>query len=217
MTEQAANGPGRPAGDQRDVRAELVAVARQAFAERGFEAVPLREIGERAGVTPAMVRYYFGGKTGLYEAVLEAASAPLFERLTAARADAGIDELIGAIAGAYGEMASRDPWLPPLVVREVFLPEGRLRQRFVERFAGRVAPLVEDALETARLRGELREETDSKAAALALVSLGVFPHLARPVVTEVFGFDPSGADRGRIEAQIRAIYLDGVRRRAEDA
>lgn len=41
------------------------------FDERGYDATTVRDIGERAGVDPAMIARYFGGKEGLYLATLE--------------------------------------------------------------------------------------------------------------------------------------------------
>ena len=40
------------------------------FDARGFDRTTVREIGDRAGVDPAMIARYFGGKQGLYLAVL---------------------------------------------------------------------------------------------------------------------------------------------------
>ncbi len=40
------------------------------FADRGFERTTIREIGERAGVDPALIARYFGGKTQLYLATV---------------------------------------------------------------------------------------------------------------------------------------------------
>lgn len=54
--------------DKRDV---LLNVAERLFAERGFEAVSVRELASEAGVNLAMVSYYFGSKEGLFEAVIE--------------------------------------------------------------------------------------------------------------------------------------------------
>lgn len=41
------------------------------FDERGYQGATLRDIGERAGVDPALIARYFGGKEGLYLAALE--------------------------------------------------------------------------------------------------------------------------------------------------
>lgn len=50
----------------------LLAAAGELFAERGYDRTTMRELGERAGVDPAMVARHFGSKVGLYLAALHA-------------------------------------------------------------------------------------------------------------------------------------------------
>jgi AcrR family transcriptional regulator len=59
----------RPGGT--DTRAQLVAAARQEFAERGYDGATVRRIAERARVDPAMVNHWFGGKEALFTASLD--------------------------------------------------------------------------------------------------------------------------------------------------
>ncbi|MEY9875110.1 AcrR family transcriptional regulator [Streptacidiphilus sp. MAP12-33] len=49
----------------------LLAAATELFTERGFDRSTIREIGERAGVDPALIARYFGGKAQLYLATLQ--------------------------------------------------------------------------------------------------------------------------------------------------
>lgn len=64
----------RPGGA--DTRAQLLAAARAEFAERGYEGATVRRIAERAGVDPAMVNHWFGGKDALFTASLDIPVAP---------------------------------------------------------------------------------------------------------------------------------------------
>ncbi|MFE5584458.1 helix-turn-helix domain-containing protein [Kitasatospora sp. NPDC056531] len=83
MTEAApgADGPAVADGGQpepatprrRDAarsRELLIRAAMELFADRGFERTTIREIGDRAGVDPALIARYFGGKTQLYLATV---------------------------------------------------------------------------------------------------------------------------------------------------
>ncbi|MGA5816864.1 helix-turn-helix domain-containing protein [Kitasatospora sp. NPDC094028] len=73
-----------PAPRRRDAarsRELLIRAAMELFAERGFDRTTIREIGERAGVDPALIARYFGGKTQLYLATVRE------EQGTAAPAD----------------------------------------------------------------------------------------------------------------------------------
>lgn len=59
----------RPGGA--DTRTQLLDAARVEFAERGYEGATVRVIADRAGVDPAMVNHWFGGKEALFTASLE--------------------------------------------------------------------------------------------------------------------------------------------------
>jgi len=59
----------RPGGT--DTRAELLNAARVEFAQRGYEGATVRMIAERAGVDPAMVNHWFGGKEALFTEALQ--------------------------------------------------------------------------------------------------------------------------------------------------
>ncbi|MFD7918129.1 TetR family transcriptional regulator [Streptomyces sp. NPDC059740] len=66
---------GAPPARRRDSarsRELLLQAATELFAERSFEGTTTREIGERAGVDPALIARYFGSKTLLYIAALRA-------------------------------------------------------------------------------------------------------------------------------------------------
>jgi TetR/AcrR family transcriptional regulator len=54
-----------------DTAARLLAAAEAVFAEVGFAGATTAAIAERAGVTKALVHYYFGSKESLHHAVME--------------------------------------------------------------------------------------------------------------------------------------------------
>lgn len=51
-------------------RQDLLDAAAELFGERGYEKTTIREIGDRAGVDPALIARYFGNKAALYLATL---------------------------------------------------------------------------------------------------------------------------------------------------
>jgi AcrR family transcriptional regulator len=54
----------------------VLAAARAAFAERGYEGASIRGIATAAGVDPALVHHYFGSKDKLFLAAVEAPANP---------------------------------------------------------------------------------------------------------------------------------------------
>lgn len=65
-------------------REQLRVVAREVFAERGFEATSIEEIAHRAGVSKPVIYEHFSSKEGLYAVVVDREVAALVERITAA-------------------------------------------------------------------------------------------------------------------------------------
>ncbi|MHA6805138.1 TetR/AcrR family transcriptional regulator [Salinifilum ghardaiensis] len=57
-------------GREEDTRAALLEAARAVFHEHGYDRATVRLIAGRAGVDPAMVNHWFGGKDGLFTAAV---------------------------------------------------------------------------------------------------------------------------------------------------
>ena len=68
--------PGRPEGGNGTMRAGIMDAAEVVFANQGYAGTTLREISELAGVTQALISYYFGSKFDLFsETFLRRATA----------------------------------------------------------------------------------------------------------------------------------------------
>lgn len=68
------SGTERTRGRKRDSdasRAALLGAARDLFGRRGYDAVTLRDIGERAGVDASLIARYFGNKSALYRSAVD--------------------------------------------------------------------------------------------------------------------------------------------------
>jgi AcrR family transcriptional regulator len=65
-------------------REQLIAIGRQLFAERGFDATSIEEVASRAKVSKPIVYEHFGGKEGLYAVVVDREVRALLARITTA-------------------------------------------------------------------------------------------------------------------------------------
>jgi AcrR family transcriptional regulator len=96
----------RPSGGA-DTRQQILDAARELFAEKGFERTTMRAVGERAGVDPALISYWFRSKDGL---LLEAMTLPLDVETVLNDLDAsrpGADIVRRVLAAADGSPAVR--------------------------------------------------------------------------------------------------------------
>ena len=85
----------RLCGDPNCARERLLQTAGMLYAERGLDAVSTRELTGEAGVNLAAIAYYFGGKDGLRDAVIDTVIertrervGPIVARLSSDVADA---------------------------------------------------------------------------------------------------------------------------------
>jgi len=122
--------PQRTAARSLRVRARLIEVAGQVFAELGFDGAKGQDICRRAGVHTAAIVYHFDGMAGLYRAVLEEARRRLVttEALAAAvRAESDprrqLEAFLGMIVGALTSPVSQT-WAGRLFGREFVTPSG---------------------------------------------------------------------------------------------
>jgi AcrR family transcriptional regulator len=76
---------------------QMIAVAEEMFAERGYQAASMDEIAERVGVSKPMLYEYFGSKEGLFVACIRQARAELLAATT--HAVAGVASAEDALRG----------------------------------------------------------------------------------------------------------------------
>lgn len=122
MSTRPARGrrPGRA-----DTRAEILAAARSAFAEKGFGGTTIRGVAAAAGVDPALVHHYFGSKDDLFVAALElpvdprAALAPV----VALGADGAGERLLRVFLSVWDDPELRLRLLA--VARSILEPSGQ--------------------------------------------------------------------------------------------
>src|SRR5262249_4876576 len=109
-------GRGRPRGASAgNVRERLLTAARELFLRYGYRAVSSRQIGAAAGVNFAMIRYYFGGKPGLYREILQSVLPPdltAIEAVAQGRGGARLADILGNITRVW----AANPWIAGFVL-----------------------------------------------------------------------------------------------------
>jgi TetR/AcrR family transcriptional regulator len=196
---------GRPSGRGSgaagpDLRERLLDAAVARFAVRGIAATSLRDIATEAGVTPALLHYYFGDKVQLQDAVIEERLMPLFAGLRETLLAAGddVDDLVARFVIGIGRLVVQHPWLPSLWVREVLSEGGALRDLLVGRMAPQVPLLLAQRFAAAQGEGRLNPDLDPRLLVVSLVGLTLFPAAGAPIWRRIFDADDLDADALRL-------------------
>jgi TetR/AcrR family transcriptional regulator, regulator of cefoperazone and chloramphenicol sensitivity len=126
-----ASSSGKSSED-RETRARLLHAAARLFAERGYARVTVRDICKKARANVAAVNYHFGGKDGLYRAVMRHAMETM-QATTAAASEAGrglpAAERIRAYVSVFADRllgVHHETWIHQLMLREMSDPTPAL-------------------------------------------------------------------------------------------
>lgn len=109
---------------------QILAAADQLLAERGPDHVSMRDIAERAGVNKALIFYYFGSRTQLFEKVLERYYRSHAKALATAFSGGGtVMERVRRAIDAYLDFMDQNHLFARLVMQEVaHHDDGKLPQ-----------------------------------------------------------------------------------------
>src|ERR1051325_4820809 len=121
----------RPKTGDPEARANIIAAAEELFASRGFAGTSVRDITRRAGVTGAMLHYYFGNKDGLYQATLDHAVATIRSLISQSVEGPGpVRERLAQFIEAEATYILRHPNLARIVLRELLAGGDNLVKAF---------------------------------------------------------------------------------------
>lgn len=167
----------------------ILEAAEAEFVQKGYDGTKTTAIARRAGVTHAMLHYYFGSKERLYEQVLESKTRELSRSIVEAFSRPGrtlTDRLRDGI-GLHFDYLTAHPDLPRFVINEaarrddIQLPLVRGVMRRIRCVVGRLQAEA-DAL----CRSEGRPPVSLRRLLLDVVSLNVFTVTACPLLCRLY-------------------------------
>ncbi|MFI2236665.1 TetR/AcrR family transcriptional regulator [Streptomyces chrestomyceticus] len=123
--------PSGPQPEDGGLRSRLVATGAELVATEGAQALTLREIARRAGVSHGAPRRYFPTHLSLLSAIARQGFGELSEHLAASAADSlpGPRAQLHALARAYLDFARTRPGMYELMFRHDLLESGHLGLR----------------------------------------------------------------------------------------
>ncbi len=193
-------------------RAAILDAAEQLFADRGYDATSLTEVGAAAGVSRGTPGYFFGSKAELYRAVLDRAFAEVREAVRAGRARALASSrhpemiLAGAVSDYFDFLAAR-PNFVRLIEREALSGAGQL-EGAAHLSAGQEAL----AAISAELGLDEAESGEAAQLLLSVIALCWFPQIHVRTVAPAVGVDLVGAaNLERRKRHVVELVLHGIR------
>jgi TetR/AcrR family transcriptional regulator len=190
-------------------RAAILDAAEKLFAQKGFDATSLNEVGTAAGVSRGTPGYFFGSKADLYQAVLDRCFTEVREAVRAGRARALASGqtpqaiLAGAVSDYFDFLAARPNFIR-LIEREALNGGPRLDD-LSHLSAG------QEALAAISAELGLEESEEAAQLLLSIIALCWFHLIHARTVAPAVGVtleDPEDLERRR--RHVIGLVLNGL-------
>lgn len=195
---------------ENDTADKIIDTALPLFAKKGFAAVSIREIADAAQVNSSAISYYFKGKEGLYQAVLEKTFSPIGKLLQTANSMSSLKvmERLTLYAQNIAIFHHERPFLTRFVMSELANPTpcGEL---VIKKYISQLYKFLKLALSEGVAAGEFSPDLNPSYAAISLAGIMNFYFIANPLIKE-FATLPEHSDEA-YTVQALKIYLEGIK------
>jgi len=178
-------------GATESTQEKILNSARVVFMTKGMDGARMQEIADHAGINKALLHYYFRDKETLFNAVFSQTIMKLIPALTEVlSSDKPLLEKIPDFFSVHMKFIQENPMVPQFVISEISRNPGMVMTGFMAIKHGGVFEKFNQAVQESVDRGEIKP-VDPTQLILNLVSLSIFPFVAKPILKGFFNMDDS--------------------------
>ncbi|MDU2063525.1 MAG: TetR family transcriptional regulator [Sporomusaceae bacterium] len=194
---------------EEDKRSRLLATATELFARKGFSAVSVRELAIGAKCNVAAVSYYFNGKEGLYQAVLEEQLAPILAALQSVknRVDLSPVDRLAFYADQIANIHGTRPCLACFIMSEMINPT-ECGGETIQRHISQAYQFMFEAIATGIKEGFFRSDLNVNFTAVSLAGILNFFFLMKPLIQKNVPLSPQSNEE--YTAHAFQVFLQGI-------
>jgi AcrR family transcriptional regulator len=194
-----------------DVREHMLDCATQLFAQQGIAATTMAQIAAAAGVTSAMVHYYFTNREKLLDAVVDERIVLCVQFVWCiGEGDPEEDPfaLVHGLVGRLFDVTARMPWLPPLWLREIVNEGGMLRERMLKRIPVEQTMRFASRIAAAQQHGIVNPAIEPRLLFMSILALVMLPLATSKIWHSVRGLPK--ADPEALRRHVTALLMHGM-------
>lgn len=189
----------------------ILTAAEQEFLTKGYDGARTTTIAKAAGVTHAMLHYYFRTKEQLFERIVDDKFRLMSQSVVAAFGDPQLPvvERIRSGIALHFDFIAKNPQMPLFIINEIIsrperyeLLHSRLRD-----IIGSVYVTLQHDLNQAAQRGEI-VQMDVRMLLMSIMSLNIFTFIAYPFMEPLMG--EFMADRGAFLEARKAENIETI-------
>lgn len=176
----------------------ILEAAQREFLEKGYDGARTTSIARNAGVTHAMLHYYFKTKEQLFERIFKEAIGLMGKSLIGVftGSDKPVLERIKDTIEFHFNFICENPQLPLFIIREVASRPERfaLVKETISAVAGGLMQALQQDFDEAAKKGEI-EKVEASTLMLDMLSLNAFPFLIQPLFQAAMGNKLGNVDK----------------------
>lgn len=193
---------------------QILAAAEQEFLTMGYDGARTTSIARRAGVTHAMLHYYFRTKEQLFERIVDEKFSAMSHSMLAIMGDPSLPVLERIIGGgeSHFDFVAENPLLPRFVINEIVArPEHcDILHKRIAHVVGALYRELQLEIDRAAENGEM-ERVDVRMLFISIMSMNIFTFLAYPFMEPLMG--ELMADREQFLKKRKAENVETILRR----
>lgn len=190
-----------------DCRENIIAAAVPLFAAKGLNGVSVRELAAAAGVNLSMISYYFGGKEGLYAAVLTGQFAILRKLEEIEQLDIDTLQKFELYVRATVSRYRKNPYLLRFYTSELTNPTACF-ETIVKPAIKKVVQMLLDTFSDGLSHEKFRDGLNPADTVLALAGMVNFYFLLEPATAELVDHAPERDEQ--LIRHIMDIFTRGI-------
>jgi TetR/AcrR family transcriptional regulator len=201
--------------DNIDITTEkkILEAAKKIFLAKGLDGARMQDIADEAGINKAMLHYYFRSKDKLFEQIFAEVAGHFLPKIIAIfESDKTVFEKIETFCNEYISQVIQTPYVPIFILNEI----NRHPEEFLRKVFGNRMPPVDKLIK--QLEKEKKQGIIKKVEPLQLLlnvmSLCIFPFVARPMIQLVTGMDRTqfNALMEQRKKEVARLIIDSVKK-----
>jgi AcrR family transcriptional regulator len=163
--------------DNQTTEKKILEAARRVFIQKGMDGARMQEIADEAGINKALLHYYYRSKDKLFEAVFQETFVAFFGRINLVfKSEMTLKEKLFQFIDGYIDTISANPFVPQFILSEINR-DPFVMKKMMDRsgfYPQQLVPIFESQLKNTKV--------DVRQFIVSLISMCVFPYLARPLL-----------------------------------
>ena len=168
----------------------ILTAAEHEFLTKGYDGARTTSIAKTAGVTHAMLHYYFRTKEQLFERIVDSKFSLMAQSMLTAfgNPNQSIVERIRGGIGLHFDFVAQNPQMPLFVINEIISRPERydILYNRVQSVIDSIYANLQRDIDLAAERGEM-ERIDARMLFISIMSLNIFTFVAYPFMEPLMG------------------------------